>query len=72
MNKPTLNDLLWELYLMVRDTMPPTAANAARQAVWSQKFFELGTAMPPAGAAVQSNTLPIDALNNPDNPATHP
>jgi hypothetical protein len=36
--------LIWELFEMVRELMPPTAANAERFQKWSEKFHEMEVA----------------------------
>ena len=34
-------ELIWSLFEMVRELMPPTAANAERFQRWAEKFHEL-------------------------------
>ena len=39
-----MKDLLWELFLFVRELMPPTEANTKRQQEWAARFHELEVA----------------------------
>jgi len=41
-----MNKLVWELFEMVRELMPPTQANAERFQRWAEKFHALDN--PPA------------------------
>ena len=36
-----MKDLLWELFLMVRELEPPTADHTKRQQEWAARFHEL-------------------------------
>ena len=36
-----MKDLLWELFLMVRELEPPTADHTRRQQEWAARFHEL-------------------------------
>jgi len=45
--------LIWDLFVMVRDLMPPTAENTARQHEWARAFHELEHAEPPGLAAAE-------------------
>ena len=45
-------ELIWELFEMVRELMPPTAVNAERFQRWSERFHEMEGAEP-APAAVE-------------------
>jgi hypothetical protein len=35
-----MNELMWELFEMVRDCMPPTAQNVERWAEWAKRYRE--------------------------------
>jgi hypothetical protein len=36
-----MKDLLWDLFLMVRELMPPTEATTRRQQEWAARFHSL-------------------------------
>jgi len=36
-----MKDLVWELFLFVRELMPPSEANSKRQQEWAARFHEL-------------------------------
>ena len=36
-----MKDLLWELFLFVRELMPPSEANTRRQQEWAARFHAL-------------------------------
>ena len=36
-----MNELIWELFEMVREALPPTAQNVERAASWAKKYNEL-------------------------------
>jgi len=36
-----MKDLVWELFLFVRELMPPSEANSRRQQEWAARFHEL-------------------------------
>jgi hypothetical protein len=46
--------LIWELFVFVRELMPPTAENTARQNEWSRIFHELEV-----GSAQAANPAPV-------------
>ena len=49
-------ELIWELFEMVRELMPVTAANTERFQKWSEKFHEMeGVEAPAAGPVVEED-----------------
>ena len=39
-----MKDLVWELFLFVRELMPPSEGNSKRQQEWAARFHELEVA----------------------------
>jgi hypothetical protein len=59
-------ELIWTLFEMVRELMPPTAANAERFQHWAEKFHALEQGLPDAPSTV----TPVDDVE--DEPAEDP
>ena len=53
--------LIWELFEMVRELMPPTAGNAERFQRWSERFLEMeGVEGAPAAEPVVEEDEPAE------------
>jgi hypothetical protein len=52
-----MKDLVWELFLMLREVMPNNEINTKRQHEWAAKFHELETPTAP-------ETLPSSAFTS--------
>ena len=52
--------LIWELFLWLREVMPPTADNTRRQTEWAARFHEMEAA--PGGAAPPPEPPDDDAM----------
>jgi len=61
-------ELIWELFEMVRELMPPTAVNAERFQRWSEKFHELEHGVE---AASEDAHQPVDVADH-DEPDEDP
>jgi hypothetical protein len=65
-----MKDLVWELFLMLREVMPATEANTKRQHEWAARFHELE--MAPADIQ-QANVEPANAVEDDEpEPDEHP
>ena len=55
--------LIWELFEMVRELMPPTAGNAERFQRWSERFHEMEGVEAPAAEPVVEDDEPAETTH---------